>query len=1755
MVVDTMRIAVDGKRYSLLTIKMCSRWIRRHPVLVSALCVLVFLYRSFPFCFSVLVSASPVLFCTAILLGTLLSFGEPHIPEIDLHNPELVATTSSTHHDVNLFEKHGLTSSEEDHVTVVQRADNEVGSVVEMKGSVIEEEDGRSKSCSPVVVVEEKSREIQFAEQVEKVFSELEMKLRKKEENGGGVGENHQYARVGDLGDKDDNGKLGNGENDDGGVTMSVGEFLASQSGNRSMEEKEEEECEECSEDSGSDGAESSSPDASIADIMPMLDELHPLLDEEAPQQGLISRYGSASEGSQRNRDSSSVDSEEDSGNHVDEEEEEEEGVESEGAQTGKEDESKSAIVWTEDDTKNLMDLGTSELERNQRLESLIARRRARRNSRAVIEKEKNLIDFDGGGDLHFNVPHISTSRRNPFDLPYDSYDDAPGSAPSIMLKRRNPFDLPYDSGEEKPDLKGESSDMEFAGFQHREQQPGPVFRRHDSFNVGPSYLGGFVLPPPNKQDRLDVLWKPYFLPERFVHNHEGTTTSSSNFPGGFQRQLSEISESKMSSIPDTESVISVLEEEEDKKKLISEKDVHHEMESEELIANNVDTSSVLVEHGSLSSSSVDGIGDNDAEPDERRRDIHHHHEADIEEMNTSEILLRMVEPDGDEEYSSPSSLSSSSEPGDDKITDGQKVLLTNHEMKVEVPTTQTLLHVNSHPENDGPRVSTDTLDRHSIGSTVDESKHEEPVFDSSPPELDKFLSFSSISSDIQAEIAEMAEKAYLSKKGLLQLNQDDRLDLSSSRPSTTAEQDEEVKVVTLRSSDHEVQWSEKSMVGPSYGNHELLEPSVRNIKSVPKDSELTLERSSPTEAFWSPESAGSFNFEEDEMKEIDEGLLSELDTVGDFRVKEVDGEQQIMLQNGGVSTSEPLVKQISSNLQDAGTEHSLENTKQLPETVDEDIHTRELPVLEVRSTEDIDMAFKQLHEGAEVEEVILPSTIKLQQSLEDKDTFGSPDVQPSTPLQVIEARFVDDIHVALTQQAPKGSDKNLPERSDSLQVTTEGTSMTELPVLEVRTAEDIDLAFKQLHEGAEVEEVIIPSTIKQQQSLEEENEFGSPNAQPSTPMQVVEAKIVEDIDFAVMQRASNGSSHKDLPEPSNSESRQLSEDDLSISNKELPVLEVKTAEDIDLAFKQLHEGAEIEEVILPSAIKQQSLEDEFGSPNVQPSTPLQVVDAKFLEDIHAAVGQQASKSRDKTPQPSESTAIQPSEKEIFSTELPVLEVRTAEDIDLAFKQLHEGAEVEDVILPSTIEQQSADDEFRSPSEQPSTPLQVVEARFLEDIRAAVMQQGSKGSDRDFPESSTTGFQVTTEEEEIHDKELPVLEVRTAQDIDLAFKQLHEGAKLEEVILPSSIEQQAAAEDEFRSPSEQPSTPLVAVEARFIEDIHTAIMHQVSKGSEGELPEPSDFVGTQVKAKEVTDKELPVLEVRTAEDIEVAFKQLHEGAELEEVILPSTIKQQSLEDEFRSPDEQPSTPLQVVEAKHIDEIHAAVQEIASKSKVPSFPAPSDSAESQLTEEHISGKVLPLLEVKTAEDIDLAFKQLREGAEVEEVILPSTIKQQSEEYKLGSPNEPPSTPLPVVEARFVEDIDAAVMHQSSKGSAMELPEVSDSALGQAESTQADHSHPNDSRNPEGEQVLPVLEVRTAEDIDLAFKQLHEGAEVNEVIVPSHIKQRSLEEDEFRSPNEQPSTPLQVVDARFVEDIHTAVMQHASKDNDNEVQKTF
>ncbi|KAI7748330.1 hypothetical protein M8C21_027978, partial [Ambrosia artemisiifolia] len=64
-------------------VTICFRSVVRHPFLVGMILFLFSMYRLFPLLFSAVISASPVIVSTAVLLGTLLSFGQPNLPEIE----------------------------------------------------------------------------------------------------------------------------------------------------------------------------------------------------------------------------------------------------------------------------------------------------------------------------------------------------------------------------------------------------------------------------------------------------------------------------------------------------------------------------------------------------------------------------------------------------------------------------------------------------------------------------------------------------------------------------------------------------------------------------------------------------------------------------------------------------------------------------------------------------------------------------------------------------------------------------------------------------------------------------------------------------------------------------------------------------------------------------------------------------------------------------------------------------------------------------------------------------------------------------------------------------------------------------------------------------------------------------------------------------------------------------------------------------------------------------------------------------------------------------------------------------------------------------------------------------------------------------------------------------------------------------------------------------------------------------------------
>lgn len=186
-------------------------------------------------------------------------------------------------------------------------------------------------------------------------------------------------------------------------------------------------------------------------------------------------------------------------------------------------------------------------------------------------------------------------------------------------------------------------------------------------------------------------------------------------------------------------------------------------------------------------------------------------------------------------------------------------------------------------------------------------------------------------------------------------------------------------------------------------------------------------------------------NEEADEIKEIDGGLLSELDTIGDFSVKEV------------VTDSEPGPSSIGSD-----TANEL---------------TEALPVLEARSVEDIESAFQQIHEGSEVEDVILPSTVQDQLAQENYGNL----TETTSDLAVVEATSKEDLDTAMNQaivesmgKQPKSPESDGGSGETKCAVETESSESS----VEERSLDDTNVPPNNTPEKEEEEEESRPKEI-----------------------------------------------------------------------------------------------------------------------------------------------------------------------------------------------------------------------------------------------------------------------------------------------------------------------------------------------------------------------------------------------------------------------------------------------------------------------------------------------------------------------------------------------------------------------------------------------------------------------------------------------------------------------------------------------------
>ncbi|XP_047969430.1 uncharacterized protein LOC125213110 [Salvia hispanica] len=503
-----------------------------HPFLVFIVCGMIFISRAFPLMTPLLLSVSPVVVCVAVLLGTLLYYGQKSIHETE---KEMKSKYEGVNH--KFINDNNASVVEKDEKHFIEKCGESVERKLSVDSSLLGRNlgeirvggDGLSKGVSVGV----------------DGSSEIESESSESGEESEGFGDHRVHTGKGE-GSSEEKEREGEGTGDGDGEVMAdhyaiiskvMGELLESESDHEKSEgdscdseggnvEDHREDDEEGEGKGSASGSESLSPDdASIDGTIPTrLHELHPFLDEDAPQPAQMSHAKSETSLNERSPGSSisSIESADET------DVQESEAVDDEDDDDNTEDHTKSVITWTEEDQKNLMEVGNSEIERNQRLERILTRRR----NRSMIP-EINFMELENS-DFQFQVAPISTARRNPFDLPEDS---VPGSAPSVLSQRsKNPFELPDDLIEEDLKEMGDESRVEIKPSLTRK----PFLRRRDNFSAMPSIFS------PNRLERRPVKIRPFFVAERAIADEAGYSP--------YKRQASR----KSSSSEETESVGSV---------------------------------------------------------------------------------------------------------------------------------------------------------------------------------------------------------------------------------------------------------------------------------------------------------------------------------------------------------------------------------------------------------------------------------------------------------------------------------------------------------------------------------------------------------------------------------------------------------------------------------------------------------------------------------------------------------------------------------------------------------------------------------------------------------------------------------------------------------------------------------------------------------------------------------------------------------------------------------------------------------------------------------------------------------------------------------------------------------------------------------------------------------------------------------------------------------------------------------------------
>ncbi|KAL6640491.1 hypothetical protein ACP70R_021614 [Stipagrostis hirtigluma subsp. patula] len=426
MASETSNVLLHIKRIVHSSIRLACQTACDYPIVLGAGILLLFLHRICPSLFSFLLSSSPVFLLTALLLGALLSYGEscpPLIGDETVENQQTFSPKSNVPITDSSTEK-------------IENVDVKVHAPKRFEAQVIYTEERTYDDILHDTHCDQENATYLSADTV--LYAESS-KFPKNDV----IVEREQHAN--EISEKVELQEFGSTNSEKGRNEMKTqyqfGELMSS--------------CwqpvirqDPCS-DSESDLTESSS-DASMTDIIPMLDELNPPVD-------LGTGHSSAH---RDNLHSSSDDGKDDSEEY--------------GGLSSNED----GEEEKEDDGNNLMDVNdvnSSDTEKNGHMESLMERRRAKNILK--FELDKRLMDMQAADAIQkmeeasrfrVQVPSISTPRVKPFD-PADGSEEIvelpqiPDSAPSVLLPWRKTFDIPFDqivdnNRAQKPELGGKDA-------------------------------------------------------------------------------------------------------------------------------------------------------------------------------------------------------------------------------------------------------------------------------------------------------------------------------------------------------------------------------------------------------------------------------------------------------------------------------------------------------------------------------------------------------------------------------------------------------------------------------------------------------------------------------------------------------------------------------------------------------------------------------------------------------------------------------------------------------------------------------------------------------------------------------------------------------------------------------------------------------------------------------------------------------------------------------------------------------------------------------------------------------------------------------------------------------------------------------------------------------------------------------------------------------------------------------------------------